>query len=84
MGAVKQDKLKKAVIDLRQEMNMNQTEFGDKLGVSPMAISRWESGKNDPPADCIVKMAILSGKPATFWQFMGYIGLTKKDLSRMR
>lgn len=84
MGAVKHDKLKKAVINLRQELNLNQTEFGEKLGVSPMAISRWESGKNDPPADCVVKMAILSGNANTFWQLMGYIGLTKKDISRLR
>jgi transcriptional regulator with XRE-family HTH domain len=83
MGAVK-DKLKKAVTDLRQEMNLNQTEFGDKLGVSPMAISRWESGKNDPPADCVVKMAILSGNANTFWQFLGFIGLTKKDFSKFK
>ncbi len=83
MGMVKRNGLKDAVIDLRKEMNLSQTEFGRKLGVSPMAVSRWEAGTNEPPGKCMVKMAVLSGKPTTFWHFMNHIGLSKKDLKNL-
>jgi transcriptional regulator with XRE-family HTH domain len=84
MRMAKHDALRNAVIELRKAMNMNQTEFGKKLGVSPMAVSRWEAGTNDHPRECVVKMAVLSGKPATFWLFMNHIGLSKKDFRHFR
>jgi transcriptional regulator with XRE-family HTH domain len=46
-----------AVLSLRQKLNLNQSEFGAKLGVTAMSVSRWEAGTNEPPAECNVKMA---------------------------
>ncbi|HWR15374.1 MAG TPA: helix-turn-helix transcriptional regulator [Terriglobales bacterium] len=74
-------RLSKAVYELRQKLNLSQTELGAKLGVSAMAISRWETGRNDPPADAMAKMAKLSGDPKTFWFFLGQAGLTKRDFT---
>ena len=71
--------LPSAVIELREQLGMNQRDFADKFGVSAMAVSRWESGANDPPGKCLVQMAKLAKSPAAYWSFLGAIGLTKKD-----
>jgi len=84
MPTAKSKDLKNAVIDLRRALNLNQTEFGRKLGVSPMAVSRWEAGTNEPPGDCVVKMAVMSGESTKFWLFMKHVGLSKKDLKHVR
>lgn len=71
--------LPSAVIELREQLSMNQRDFADKFGVSAMAVSRWESGANDPPGKCLVQMAKLAKSPAAYWSFLAAIGLTKKD-----
>ena len=68
-----------AVVSLREQLGMNQRDFADKFGVSAMAVSRWESGANDPPGKCIVTMAKMAKSPAAYWSFLGALGLTKKD-----
>ena len=72
--------LSAAVSELRDSLGMNQRDFADKFGVSAMAVSRWESGANDPPGKCLVEMAKLSKSAPAFWTFLGAIGLTKRDL----
>ncbi len=67
------------VIQLRNELGLNQRDFADKFGVSAMAVSRWESGANDPPGKCLVQMAKMSKDTGSYWAFLGSIGLTKKD-----
>jgi DNA-binding transcriptional regulator YiaG len=71
--------LPSAVVELREQLGMNQRDFADKFGVSAMAVSRWESGANDPPGKCLVQMAKLTKSPNAYWAFLGAIGLTKKD-----
>lgn len=71
--------LSAAVMELREQLGMNQRDFADKFGVSAMAVSRWESGANDPPGKCLVQMAKLTKNSAAYWAFLGAIGLTKKD-----
>jgi transcriptional regulator with XRE-family HTH domain len=68
-----------AVQELRNRLGLSQTDLGLKLGVSPMAISRWEAGTNEPPGTCVVQLAKLSQRPETFWYFLGQIGLQKRD-----
>lgn len=38
---------------IRQKEGKNQTEFGQKIGVSGSAISRWEAGDRDIPDSAI-------------------------------
>jgi DNA-binding transcriptional regulator YiaG len=71
--------LPSAVIELREQLGMNQRDFADKFGVSAMAVSRWESGANDPPGKCLVQMAKMTKSTNAYWAFLGAIGLTKKD-----
>ncbi len=68
-----------AVSNLREKLGVNQRDFADKFGVSAMAVSRWESGANDPPGKCLVQMAKLAKDPNSYWLFLGALGLTKKD-----
>jgi len=68
-----------AVVELREQLGLNQRDFADKFGVSAMAVSRWESGANDPPGKCVVQMAKMAKSPNAYWSFLGALGLTKKD-----
>ena len=40
--------MKTIIKQIREKMNMSQTEFGEKLGVSFSTINRWENGKAYP------------------------------------
>ncbi len=35
--------------DLRKELNMTQSEFGDMFGIPMRTIQEWESGRRKPP-----------------------------------
>ncbi len=78
---MKANRLPSVIYSLRQKLGFSQTEFAHRLGVTAMSVSRWETGANDPPADCTVKMAILSGERTVFWSFLGRIGFTKRDFA---
>jgi DNA-binding XRE family transcriptional regulator len=67
---------------LRNRLNLSQTEFANRLGVSAMAVSRWERGINEPPAKCYVMLGKMSG-PEECWFYWERIGITKRDVARM-
>lgn len=67
---------------LRGRLNLSQTEFANRLGVSAMAVSRWERGINEPPAKCYVILGKMSG-PDECWFYWERIGITKRDVARM-
>lgn len=67
---------------VRGRLSLSQTEFANRLGVSAMAVSRWERGINEPPAKCYVALAKMSGAEDC-WFFLERIGLTKREVSRM-
>jgi DNA-binding XRE family transcriptional regulator len=67
---------------LRGRLSLSQTEFANRLGVSAMAVSRWERGINEPPAKCYVMIGKLAGSEEC-WFFWERIGLSKRDVSRM-
>jgi transcriptional regulator with XRE-family HTH domain len=59
---------------LRNELRMTGTVFGAKLGVSSMAVSRWENGDNEPPGKCYARMGNMALTPKTrlyFWEQAG-------------
>lgn len=43
-----QEKVGSFIKKLRQDNNLTQAEFADKLGVTYQAVSKWENGKNIP------------------------------------
>ncbi len=69
----------KRIERFRASLNMSQAHLGEELQYSAMAISRWERGIQEPPADCYIKL----GKLATGddrWRFWERAGLTKTDV----
>ena len=70
------------IYDLRKRLGLNQTTFGSRLHYSAMAVSRWESGKQEPTAQCYIQMGNLAGDPHC-WDFWARAGLQRSDLAQM-
>jgi transcriptional regulator with XRE-family HTH domain len=49
--------LGKRIQELRKENNLSQKELAEKIGVSDVAISRWERGTRIPNAENIVNLS---------------------------
>ncbi len=43
--------------DLREDTDLNQTEFAKILGMSQTGYSKYETGENDIPTAILIKMA---------------------------
>lgn len=67
---------------LRQRLGLSQTAFGSRLHYSAMAVSRWESGTQEPPAQCYIQLGNLAGEPDC-WIFWSRAGLKSSDLAKM-
>src|ERR1700736_4892988 len=66
---------------LRRRLNLSQSRLGQQLQYSAMAISRWERGLQEPPADCYIKLGDLAGNPEC-WYFWERAGLKSSDVIR--
>jgi transcriptional regulator with XRE-family HTH domain len=49
--------LAKKIIQLRQERDWSQTDLGKKVGVNQRYVSTWETGRNLPHVETLVKIA---------------------------
>ena len=57
--------------EIREKAQLNQTDFGQKLGGIPQAvISKYERGAVKPPLDFLVKVAEF-GKVSLDWLILG-------------
>lgn len=70
------------IITLRRRLKMSQSELGSLLNSSPMAVSRWERGVQEPPANISIQLGNLTGDPEC-WYFWGRAGLHSEDLMRV-
>lgn len=52
-----QEKIGKFIKAIREENNLTQKEFADKLGVTFQAVSKWENGKNVPDIGILKQMS---------------------------
>ena len=43
--------------DLREDMELNQTEIAKMLGMSQTGSSKYETGENDIPTQILIKLA---------------------------
>lgn len=73
------NRLSRTIYKLRSQLKQSQTDFAGQLGVSAMAVSRWENG-TEPAADCIIKLAKMTADPEEFWFLLGQVGLNKRDV----
>src|SRR5271156_6543232 len=51
------------IIALRSSMGLTQAAFASRLHYSAMALSRWERGTHEPPAQCYIQLGNLAGEP---------------------
>jgi SOS-response transcriptional repressor LexA len=66
---------------LRRRLDLSQSRLGQQLQYSAMAISRWERGLQEPPADSYIKLGDLAGNPDC-WYFWERAGLKSSDVIR--
>lgn len=69
----------RAIEQFRHDLKLSQSEFGKRLGASTMAVSRWERGIQEVPANFSVQLGNLVGDPLC-WYFWGRAGLRMKDV----
>jgi SOS-response transcriptional repressor LexA len=70
------------VENLRHHLKLSQSGLGQQLQYSAMAISRWERGIQEPPADCYIKLGELAGNPDC-WYFWERAGLKSSNVIRV-
>ena len=71
-----------AIFNLRQRLGLSQSQFGSRLHYSAMAVSRWETGKQEPTSRCFIQLGNLAGQPEC-WLFWARAGLQSADLRQM-
>ena len=47
---------------LRRKMRLKQPDFAELVGVSPITISRWENGQNDPTDLAWARIEVLDAE----------------------
>src|SRR5260370_27279844 len=67
---------------LRSHLGISQSDLGKRLNVSAMAVSRWERGTQEPPANVYIQLGNMTGEPEC-WYFWGRAGLHSQDLMRV-
>lgn len=67
---------------LRHSRNLNQSDFGAQLGLSAMAVSRWERGVAEPHGEIYIRLGNLAGDPLC-WFFWKHAGLRLADVTRV-
>ena len=71
-----------AILGLRQRLGLSQSDFGSRLHYSAMAVSRWETGKQEPTSRCFIQLGNIAGQPEC-WLFWARAGLKSSDLRQM-
>lgn len=59
-------RVRNMMIKYREEHKLNQTEFAELIGVTRNQVAEWESGRNNPKLDSIIKLAELFGCTTDF------------------
>lgn len=54
-------KISQAIVEQRKAHNLTQKDLGEKLNVSPQAVSKWETGLAEPDIDTLMKMCEIFG-----------------------
>jgi len=68
-----------SILNLRERLGLTQSALGSRLHYSAMAVSRWETGKQEPTSQCYIQLGNLAGEPDC-WFFWGRAGLSNRDI----
>lgn len=63
----------------RESLGISQAGLARRLKVSPMAVSRWERGINEPNSSIYIELGKMAGSPEC-WFFWQMAGLTRADV----
>jgi transcriptional regulator with XRE-family HTH domain len=66
----------------RKALKLSQGELGKRLRASAMAVSRWERGESEPPAEVYIRLGNIADDPLC-WFFWGRAGLSTADVMRV-
>ena len=70
------------ILTFRQTLKLTQGELGKRLETSAMAVSRWERGDAEPPADAYIRLGNIADDPLC-WFFWERAGLSTADVMRV-
>jgi len=70
------------LVSFRNSLKLSQYELSRRLGASAMAVSRWERGIQEVPANIYIQLGKLAGDPLC-WYFWGCAGLRTVDVMRV-
>lgn len=70
------------ITTLRRRLEISQSDLGKRLNASAMAVSRWERGTQEPPANVYIQLGNITGDPEC-WYFWSRAGLQSDDLMRV-
>ena len=70
------------ILTFRQHLKLTQGELGKRLKTSAMAVSRWERGDVEPPAEAYIRLGNIADDPLC-WFFWGRAGLSTADVMRV-
>lgn len=70
------------ILNLRRSAGVTQAEFASRLHYSAMALSRWERGTHEPPAQACIQIGNLTREPDSSW-FWERAGFNSSALARM-
>jgi transcriptional regulator with XRE-family HTH domain len=68
--------------DMRRSRKLSQEGFGSRLGVSAMAVSRWERAVSEPTGETYIRLGNLADAPLC-WFFWKRAGLRLSDVTRV-
>jgi SOS-response transcriptional repressor LexA len=68
--------------NFRHNLALSQVELGAQLGVSAMAVSRWERGVAEPSGETYIRLGNIAGDPLC-WFFWNRAGLQLSDVTRV-
>ena len=72
----------KAIRELRSSLDLNQSDFGARMGFSAMAVSRWERGAQEPPSHGYIALGNLA-RDSNCWYFWERAGLRSENILRV-
>ena len=72
-------RLRNFIKDSRELSGLNQKEFAKALGIAQARVSEWESGKVEPSATQLFKIADLCNKEIVLGERPDYLSNISKD-----
>ena len=70
------------IMAFRRALKLTQGELGKHVRTSAMAVSRWERGETEPPAEAYIRLGNIADDPLC-WFFWGCAGLSTADVMRV-